>query len=81
LPDKKVFFNSTGNPALAKAGSGDALTGIILGLLSQSYSPENAAIIAVFIHGHAADLYIQKNSMQSMLASDLIELLPKAFLL
>ncbi|HXB42172.1 MAG TPA: NAD(P)H-hydrate dehydratase [Bacteroidia bacterium] len=81
LPDKKVFFNSTGNPALAKGGSGDALTGIILGLLSQSYSPENAAIIAVFIHGYAADLYIQKNSAQSMLVSDLIELLPKAFLL
>ncbi len=81
LPDTKVFFNSSGNPALAKGGSGDALTGIILGLLAQSYSSANAALIAVFVHGYAADLYVSANSTQSMLASDLIDLLPKAFLL
>jgi len=81
MPDKKVFFNSTGNPALAKGGTGDVLTGIILGLLAQDYPPEKAALIAVFVHGHAADLYIEKNSMQTMLASDLVELLPQAFLL
>jgi len=81
MPDKKVFFNSSGNPALAKGGSGDVLTGMILGLLAQEYTPENAALIAVFVHGHAADLYVEKNSPQSMLAGDLVELLPKAFLL
>lgn len=79
-PDKKVFFNSTGNPALAKGGSGDVLTGIILGLLSQGYDPEQAALVAVFVHGRAADFYVQHNSEMSMLASDLIETLPKAFL-
>lgn len=79
MPDRKVFFNGSGNPALAKGGSGDVLTGIILGLLSSGYPPEQAALLGVFIHGHAADLYIKNNSEQSMLATDLIELLPKAF--
>ncbi|MGZ3866654.1 MAG: NAD(P)H-hydrate dehydratase [Bacteroidia bacterium] len=79
FPDKKVFFNSSGNAALAKGGSGDVLTGIILGLLSRGYSPEQACLIAVYIHGYAADLYVKKFSDESMLSSDLIELLPVAF--
>ena len=79
FPDKKVFFNSSGNVALAKGGSGDVLTGIILGLLARGYSPEHAALIGVYIHGYAADLYVRKFSDESMLASDLIELLPVAF--
>ncbi len=79
FPDKKVFFNSTGNAALAKGGSGDVLTGIILGLLARGYKPEHACLIAVYVHGHAADLYVKKLSDESMLASDLIELLPVAF--
>jgi ADP-dependent NAD(P)H-hydrate dehydratase / NAD(P)H-hydrate epimerase len=79
FPDKKVFFNSSGNAALAKGGSGDVLTGIILGLLSRGYSPEHACLIAVYVHGHAADLYIKKFSDETMLATDLIELLPLAF--
>jgi len=81
MPDRKVFFNSSGNAALAKGGSGDVLTGIILGLLSQGYSPESAALIAVFIHGYTADLFVKNNSELTMLAGDIIELLPKAFLL
>lgn len=81
LPDKKVFFNSSGNPALAKGGSGDVLTGMILGLLAQGYAPEKAALLAVFVHGHAADLYVTHKSPQAMLAGDLVELLPQAFLL
>jgi len=79
FPDKKVFFNSSGNAALAKGGSGDVLTGIILGLLARGYKPEHACLIAVYVHGHAADLYVKKFSDESMLASDLIELLPVAF--
>lgn len=79
-PDKKVFFNSTGNPALAKGGSGDVLTGIILGLLSQGYAPEQATMLAVFVHGRAADLYVKHHSEMSMLASDIIDMLPRAFL-
>lgn len=79
LPDKKVFFNTSGNPALAKGGSGDTLTGMILGLLAQGYDEVHAAVIAVYVHGYAADLYVKNNNEKSMLASDLIELLPKAF--
>lgn len=78
-PDRKTFFNVTGNPALAKGGSGDALTGMILGLLAQGYPPEQAAMIAVYVHGHAADLYVKNNSEQAMLATDLVDLLPRAF--
>ena len=48
FPDGKVFFNSSGNPGMATGGSGDVLTGIILSLLSQGYTPENAALAGVY---------------------------------
>jgi ADP-dependent NAD(P)H-hydrate dehydratase / NAD(P)H-hydrate epimerase len=79
MPDGNVFFNSSGNPGLAKGGSGDGLTGIILGLLSRGYSPPQAALIGTFIHGYAADLCTRKKSEESLLISDVIDMLPKAF--
>jgi ADP-dependent NAD(P)H-hydrate dehydratase / NAD(P)H-hydrate epimerase len=79
FPDGKVFFNSTGNPGMATAGSGDVLTGMILSLLSQSYSPENAAIIAVFLHGLAGDIAAEKSCYESIIASDIIENISNAF--
>lgn len=79
LPNAKVFFNSSGNAALAKGGSGDVLTGIILGLLARGYEAQHACIIGVYMHGLAADLYVKKFSDETMLAGDLIELLPLAF--
>ena len=79
FPDGNVYFNSSGNPSLAKGGSGDALTGIILGLLSRGYTAQKAALIGTFIHGYAADIYSKKKSMESALINDIIELLPKAF--
>lgn len=79
MPDGNTFFNSNGNAGLAKAGSGDGLTGIILGLLARGYTPPQAALIGVYMHGLAADLYTKKRSAESMLISDAIELLPKAF--
>lgn len=79
MPDGNLFFNSTGNPGLAKGGSGDGLTGIILGLLTRGYSAPQASIIGTFIHGYAADLCIKKKSMESLLISDVIDMLPKAF--
>jgi hydroxyethylthiazole kinase-like uncharacterized protein yjeF len=80
MPDGSTYFNSTGNAGLAKGGSGDALTGIIIGLLARGYRAPQAALIGVYIHGAAADLAVKKSSMESLLASDVIDKLPKAFL-
>jgi NAD(P)H-hydrate epimerase len=79
MPDGNIFFNSSGNPGLAKGGSGDALTGIILGLLARGYNAPQAAIIGAFVHGYSADLCHKKMSEESILATDLICMLPKAF--
>ena len=79
LPDKKVYFNSTGNAGMATAGSGDVLTGIITGLLAQSYSPENAAKIGVYMHGLAGDIAVKERSEESLIAQDIIDYLGKAF--
>lgn len=80
-PDGKVFFNSTGNPGMATAGSGDVLTGIILGLLAQNYSAEDAAILGVYLHGSAGDFAAAENGEYSLIAGDIIDNLKKAFLL
>lgn len=74
-----VYINTTGNVGLAKAGTGDVLTGIILGLLAQGYSPLNAAIIGVYIHGLAADCAVKKINERSLLATDVVEHLSEAF--
>ena len=79
LPDGKVYFNSTGNPGMATAGSGDVLTGIILGFLSQGISPENASIAAVYLHGMAGDLAAADLSEPALMASDINEFLGEAF--
>jgi NAD(P)H-hydrate epimerase len=79
LPDGKSLFNSTGNPGMATAGSGDVLTGVILGLLSQGYSPEDAAVTGVFIHGLAGDMAAGDISEQGIIASDIISNLGRAF--
>ena len=78
-PDGKVYFNSTGNPGMAKGGSGDVLTGIITSLLAQKYSSEEAAVIGVYIHGLAGDIAKDVLGETSMEASDIIHYLPKAF--
>jgi NAD(P)H-hydrate epimerase len=79
LPNGSCFFNSTGNPGMATAGSGDVLTGIILSLLAQRYTPEEAAIIGVFIHGKAGDFTASELGMESMIASDISKNLGKVF--
>ena len=79
MPDGNLFFNSSGNPALAKGGSGDTLTGILLGLLSRGYTSPQAALIGTFVHGLAADLCAETISQESVLASDLSKALGAAF--
>ena len=80
LPDGRVFFNSTGNNGMATAGSGDVLTGVITGLLAQRYSPAEAAIIGVFIHGLAGDLAAEQIGHEALIAGDIVQYLGKAFL-
>lgn len=80
MPDGMVYFNATGNPGMATAGSGDVLTGIILSLLAQGYQPKNAALLAVFLHGLAGDFAQKKYGQQALIASDIINNLGNAFL-
>lgn len=76
----KAWFNcNTGNAGMAKGGTGDMLTGMLTAFLAQAYLPEHAAIIAVYLHGLTADLALQNQSMESLLASDMIECLGAAF--
>jgi len=75
-----VFENTTGNQALATAGSGDVLTGIITSLLAQSYNSIDAAILGVYLHGLTADIAAPKISYQSFIASDIIETIGQAYL-
>lgn len=77
MPNGDIFFNSTGNPAMATAGSGDVLTGLLTALLAQGYKPADAALLGVFIHGLAGDLATKKR--YSIIASDIIEEIPAAF--
>lgn len=78
-PNSECWFNSTGNPGMATAGSGDVLTGIILSLLAQGYEPEIAARMGVYIHGLAGDLALTKNSYESIVAGDIIKYIGNAF--
>lgn len=75
--DGKIFRCLTGNPALAKAGTGDVLTGMIAGFLAQGLAPLEAAKVAVFLHGSLADDWIRRKDVLSLMASDLIENMPR----
>ncbi len=77
--DGNVFFNSTGNPGMATAGCGDVLTGILLSLLAQGIPPEDAAVSGVFLHGLAGDIAAKESCYESIIASDIINCLGKAF--
>lgn len=79
-PEGNVFYNITGNSGLAKGGSGDVLTGIITSLLAQNYSPKNACILGVWLHGKAADFAAHKFSKEAMLPTDVIDELGNVFL-
>ncbi len=78
-PEGRQFINSTGNPGMATAGSGDVLTGIVASLIGQSLTPEEAAIAGVYIHGLSGDLASEGLTEYSMTAGDIIGFLPEAF--
>jgi NAD(P)H-hydrate epimerase len=78
-PDGSCYFNSTGNPGMASAGSGDVLTGIILGLLSQGIEPSKASILGVYLHGLAGDIFAAEESEEALTALEIINNMGKAF--
>lgn len=79
-PDGEVYINHTGNSGMATGGSGDVLSGIIGSLLSQGASPINAAAAGVFLHGTIGDLAAEKLGKISMLPTDMIDMIPTAYL-
>ena len=78
-PCGNLYFNNTGNSGMATGGSGDVLLGIILGLLTQGYSIKDAACLGVFLHAKAGDLALDKQSKESLIASDITDNLGRAF--
>tara|TARA_R110002124_G_scaffold40149_3_gene126040 strand:+ start:537 stop:1394 length:858 start_codon:yes stop_codon:yes gene_type:complete len=80
IDGETVYKNTTGNAALATAGSGDVLTGMITSLLAQGYKAVNAAILGVYLHGLTANIAITETGTQSFIASDIISNIGRAFL-
>lgn len=76
---RRQFRNPTGNPGMATGGTGDVLTGVIVGLLSQGLDPFDAAQLGVYLHGLAGDLAAAALGQTSLIASDLLDFLPAAF--
>lgn len=79
-PDGEVYINHTGNSGMATGGSGDVLSGIIGSLLAQGVAPINAAAAGVFLHGTIGDLAAEKLGKISMLPTDMIDMIPTAYL-
>lgn len=78
-PDGSCYFNSTGNPGMATGGSGDSLTGILLGLGAQGYTPKETCILGVYLHGLAADLAAEKWGYEALTAGNITHNLGKAY--
>lgn len=79
FPDGALYVNTTGNPGMAKGGSGDVLSGMILSLLGQGMSAEQAVPAAVWLHGRAGDLCASRLGEYGMTPSDLLQAIPEAF--
>ena len=78
-PDGTIYVNMSGNPGMATAGSGDVLTGMILGLLARGYDPLSAARLGVFLHGRAGDLASDHFGEESMMAGALPTFIGQAY--
>ena len=73
MPDGRLYFNSTGNSGMAKAGSGDVLTGLLTGLMARGYNSEEAALLGVYYHGLAGDKATETFGTESMNSQDMID--------
>jgi NAD(P)H-hydrate epimerase len=73
------FFNTRGNPGMATAGSGDVLTGILLGLLSQGYSSDYASLLGVYLHATSGDMAADEQGYEALIAGDIVSFLGEAF--
>ncbi len=78
MPEGRGFFNPTGNPGMATAGSGDVLTGVLTGLLAQGYGPIQAALAGVYLHGLAGDIAAEEWTQEAMMAGDICNAIPVA---
>ena len=78
-PDGNVFVNPTGNSGMATAGSGDVLTGMIVGLLGQGCAPLDAALCGVYLHGLTGDIVSEDSGGRALIAGDLIDGISGAF--
>lgn len=76
----QMYINNTGNPGMATAGSGDVLTGVITGLLSQGYKPLQASVFGVYLHGSAGDQAAQKLGFEAVIAGDIVSNIGNAYL-
>jgi hydroxyethylthiazole kinase-like uncharacterized protein yjeF len=79
-PEGRAFINTTGNPGMATAGSGDVLTGVIAALLAQGMNAADASILGVYLHGLSGDIAASAKGLHSLIASDIIEKIPEAFI-
>ena len=77
-PDGSVYVNPTGNPGMASGGMGDALTGLITGLIAQGIDPLKASLLAVYVHGMIGDDIAAERAPLGILATDIIERIPAA---
>lgn len=78
-PDGNLYFNSTGNSGMATGGTGDVLTGILTSLRAQGLSARAAAVLGIYLHGLAGDFAVKDTGEASLIASDIIDHLAKAF--
>ncbi|MDI6787122.1 MAG: NAD(P)H-hydrate dehydratase [Planctomycetota bacterium] len=76
---ENVYINTTGNPGMATAGSGDVLTGMLVGFLGQKFSPFEASQLAVYLHGLSGDIAVKKSTEPSLIATDILDSIPDAF--
>ena len=77
-PDGKIYFNSSGTPAMATPGSGDVLTGMLTAFLAQGYKSEIAALLAVYIHGYAGELAADDHGDYGVTATDIADNIGRA---